>query len=135
MHQRVNKALRSSLAVAFATFQVSLVTAGNVAAPFSVSVTLSGICTSSALNRATNAYVLVTCEGKEFVGIEARPGRPFVGTHGGAYRYTFSGTSLPMLAAASASSLGDRVGLGTVTAFRVMNLTESDEQPEFLITF
>jgi hypothetical protein len=127
--------LRAAFGLLLSCTFASQGTAGTAAGEFSVSVKPVGICIGVGQSNAAQAEVRVTCQGLEFVSIEARSGRPFVGTHGGAYRYTFSGSSLPMLAAGSASSLEDRVGQGTITAFRVMNLTESDEQPQFLITF
>ncbi|NJS35282.1 MAG: hypothetical protein HC765_00765 [Brachymonas sp.] len=60
--------------------------AGIASGVFTVSVAQQprGICISSSLSQVTNAIVRVTCQGNQFVSIEPQPGRPFVGTHGGA---------------------------------------------------
>lgn len=106
---------------------------------FNVIVQPVGICISTSLSRVTNATVRVTCQGNQFVSIEPREGRPFVGTHGGAYRFAFSQRSgLPSNlggVGSGASELEDAVGQGTVTALRVLDLRESDEKLELLVSF
>ena len=116
--------------------------AATVAGSFSVAVNPVGICISSALSQQTNAIVRVTCQGNQFVSIEARPGQSFVGTHGGAhrlalYRYGFSGTR-PERADGIIGIRGavdDWIGSGTITGLRVLNLTERDERLELLVSF
>src|SRR5690349_18104409 len=44
-------------------------------------------CTSATLSAATHAEVQVVCATGQFVTIEATSGRPFLGTHGAAFRY------------------------------------------------
>lgn len=113
--------------------------AGTASAVFQVTVQPIGICISSSLGRVTNAVVRVTCQGNQFVSIEPREGRPFVGTHGGAYRFAFSqrsgfsGGSVDV--GQSASDLEAAIGQGTITALRVLDLTERDERLEMLVSF
>lgn len=109
---------------------------------FLVTVSLRGFCISSSLSQQTNALVRVTCQGNEFVNIEARPGQAFVGTHGGAhrfalYRYGFSGTRPERTDGfiGIQNAVDDWTGSGTITGLRVLNLTERDERLELLVSF
>jgi hypothetical protein len=47
----------------------------------------SGICVSEPLSEQTHAVFEVTCSSGHFVSLSPQPGRPFVGTHGGAFRF------------------------------------------------
>jgi hypothetical protein len=128
--------LRRCLAVAVASCAPAM-HAGAMAATapgnFVVTVNTAGICTSSTLSQQTSALVKVTCQGGQFVSIEPRDGAPFVGTHGGAYRYTFGrATAIPAFLQSESDS---RIGQGTITAMRVLNLTERDKQLELLVSF
>lgn len=112
--------------------------AGTASGVFNVNIRLnssdgSGICISSSLSQQTNALVKVTCQGGQFVSIEPREGRPFVGTHGGAFRFHFSGqNAIPSFLRGESDPL---IGQGTITALRVLNLTERDERLELLVSF
>lgn len=120
-------------------FNSGFVAASQVSANFFVAAKPVGMCISSSLSQVTNAIVRVTCEGNQFVSIEPQSGKPFVGTHGGAHRFAFSqrsgfvdgqvslGQSVGVLEAA--------IGQGTVTALRVLDLTEKDEKLELLVSF
>jgi hypothetical protein len=117
------------------------VNALEVSSSFLVTVRLqsAGICISSTLSRQTNALVRVTCQGNQFVSIEPREGRPFVGTHGGAYRFAFSQRSgwIGNFGGfgGGASELEDSIGQGTITALRMLDLRETDERLELLVSF
>lgn len=92
-----------------------------------------GICTSQTLSDAAHATVRVACNTGQFVSIEPAPGRPFAGSHGGAYRFNF-GPGLPF-ASGLAGSSGFHAGSGTVTALRVMNLSGRESPLEMLVSF
>jgi hypothetical protein len=132
--------MRASIAIFITGMLVaSVAKAGIASGAFNVSVDLkpnaSGLCISTSLSQQTNALVKVTCQGGQFVSIEQREGRPFVGVHGGAYRYVFSGIgSLPADLIRN-GDLDDWIGRGTVTTLRVLNLTERDERLELLVSF
>lgn len=96
------------------------------------SVPPSGICTSASASGATNATVRVVCSSGQFVSIEAAPGRPFAGTHGGAFRFNF-GPGLPLPAMAAAFNMN--IGAGTVTALRILNLNSQEAPLEMLVSF
>ena len=128
------------------TFAAPAVNAGVVSGAFDVKVNLlaqpTGICISSSLSQQTNAIVRVTCQGNQFVSIEARPGQAFVGTHGGAYRFAlyrfgFSGTRPEQVDGyiGIRGAVDDWIGTGTITGLRVLNLTERDERLELLVSF
>ncbi len=104
-----------------------------------VSYKAADFCVSTSLSQVTNALVRVTCQGNQFVSIEPRAGRPFVGTHGGAYRFAFSqrsgfsGGNVDF--GQSVSALEAAIGQGTITALRVLDLSERDERLELLVSF
>lgn len=106
-----------------------------VTVPTSPPVVAAGgsICTSVAQSDATNAQVRVVCSTGQFVSIEPAPGRPFVGTHGGAYRYSFGPNAPIAVELTGIASL--QIGAGTVTALRVLNLAESETPLEMLVSF
>ena len=107
-----------------------------VKADLEVTVQLQGLCISSSLGQQLNVLVKVTCQGNQFVSIEPRAGRPFVGTHGGAFRFAFSNAApMPPAFLGGGTAVDDWVGSGTVTALRVLNLTERDERLEMLVSF
>jgi hypothetical protein len=70
------------------------------------------------------------------VSIEAAPGTSVIaGVHGGAFRYSFgAGTLLAPGAGLTDSELGF-IGLGTITAMRIVDLTGRKERLEFLVSF
>jgi hypothetical protein len=94
----------------------------------------TGLCISSTLSAQTNALVQVVCASNQFVSIEARPGRPFVGTHGGAHRFVFSpGTVIPF-DLLYRSDISD-ISSGTITALRVFNLQRYKDRLELMVSF
>lgn len=112
--------------------------AGTAIGTFQVNITLnganeSGLCVSSALSQQTNAMVKVTCTGNQFVSIEPQSNKPFVGTHGGAYRYAFTNGTAGIGGAGITADVN--VGTGTVTALRVLDLSERDQTIELLVSF
>ncbi len=92
-----------------------------------------GICTSQTLSDSAQATVRVMCSTGQFVSIEPAPGRPFAGSHGGAYRFNF-GPGLPF-ASGLASAGATQLGAGTVTSLRVMNLSSRESPVEMLVSF
>lgn len=91
------------------------------------------LCVSQALSDATGAVVKVVCRSGQFVSIEPRPGSPFLGVHGGAFRYYFA-SGVP----ASLRFLEGRnpwVGPGTVTSLRVNYLEDLDGIVEMQVGF
>ena len=112
--------------------------AGTAVGMFQVHIRLngpndSGVCVSSSLSQQTHALVKVTCSGSQFVSIEPQLGKPFVGTHGGAFRFAFTNG----VGATNGSGLESdgSIGAGTVTALRVLNLAEGDKGLELLVSF
>lgn len=113
--------------------------AGAAASGFAVSITLNNasgpqpgqgaavpqsgpdVCFSSALGGLTRARVEVTCSAGRFVAIEALPGRPFAGVHGGAFRYV-----IPFVADNTVWGQLAAGGQGTVTMLRVYDLTRPE---------
>jgi hypothetical protein len=91
------------------------------------------VCISQTLSEQTNAMVQVICGTGQFVSIMPSPGKPFLGTHGGAFRYNFDGgkvSGVQLLDAVSAFT-----GAGTVTALRIYNANGSDTALEMLVSF
>ena len=112
--------------------------AGNAQGGFMVSVKLigTGLCVNTTLSQLTNAIVRVTCQGNQFVSIEPRKGRPFLGVHGGAFRFVFSsGAAVPGFLLGDSGGSSNLIGQGTITALRVLDLTERDGKLEFLVSF
>ncbi len=112
--------------------------AGTARGTFPVNITLgnpafggtSGFCISQTLSQATNAIVTVTCATNQFVSIAPRTGIPFVGTHGGAFRYMFESGGL--------TPPGDPLwyfGSGTVTTLRVYHVDQQERAMEVEVTF
>lgn len=92
-----------------------------------------GLCLSQSLSEATAAQVRVVCSTGQFVSIEPRPGSPFLGVHGGAYRYYFA-NGIP----AQLRYLGGSepwVGPGTVTSLRISQPEGQDGIIEMLVGF
>jgi hypothetical protein len=128
-----------ALAAGLATASSAATTSGSFNVQIRLNESASGICVSSTLSLVTNALVRVTCQGNQFVSIEPRDGRPFVGTHGGAHRFAFSQRSgYPSGFVNFGQSVGEleaAIGQGTITALRVLDLTERDERLELLVSF
>jgi hypothetical protein len=102
--------------------------AGSTSEAFNVNITLNdplsaaqGVCISESLSAQTNAIVQVVCSSGQFVRIDPDPAKPFLGVHGGAFRYHFG----PRYAIGPPDSLGGDdllyIGAGTVTAVRIYN--------------
>jgi len=87
-------------------------------------------CTSAALSTATHAEVQVVCATGQFVGIEPAPGKPFLGTHGAAFRYVLDlGGFVPTEWLLGADQNG------TVTSLRVYNVHAQGGPLEMLVSF
>lgn len=126
--------------VATLFFACSSAYAGSTNGSFNVNIRLNesstGICVSASKSVQTNALVTVTCNSGQFVNIEPRLNKAFAGVHGGAFRFSFSDRSqVPVEALQSGSFFADWVGNGTVTALRVLNMVETDEKLELLVSF
>ncbi len=92
-----------------------------------------GLCLSETLSERTGAAVHVVCESSQFVSIDPRPGRPYLGVHGGAYRYFLGqGNGFDSNYAGIANPF---IGAGTVTEFRVLSADTADGPLEILISF
>ncbi|MDB5966764.1 MAG: hypothetical protein JWQ72_3264 [Polaromonas sp.] len=93
------------------------------------SLAASGVCISQTLSEQTNSMVQVACGNGQFVNISPIPGRPFLGTHGGAFRYNFSGLT------SAFGTDSPYTGGGTVTALRIYNANGRDGPLEVLVSF
>jgi hypothetical protein len=115
------------------TVNVCLRSGADCAAPASAPVAASsGVCTSDTLSESAGAVVRVVCATGQFVSIGPRPGGRFLGTHGGAYTYSFG----PSFGAMQRSSTGElATGTGTITSFRIYNVTEIEVPLEMLVSF
>ena len=84
----------------------------------------SGVCYSRSLSEQTKALVEVACRSGAFLSITAVPGVPFLGVHGGAFRYAipFSAQG-SVFDAAVVDGFGWRTGRGTITMQRLYDLT------------
>jgi hypothetical protein len=101
--------------------------AGTIGESFAVGITLSqgseppspppsGLCLSHTLSEQTRASVVVVCRSGQFVSIAPLPGVPYLGVHGGAFRYSIGFHTEPFL----------WDGPGTVTALRLYDLSLQD---------
>ena len=92
----------------------------------------SGVCTSDTVSERTGAEVRVVCATGQFVSIGPRPSGRFIGPQGGAYTYSFG----PSFGAILRSSSGEfATGSGTITSFRIYNVTEIEAPLEMLVSF
>lgn len=96
---------------------------------FRAPVTRPSACTSETLNEQTNAVVRVVCATSQFVSIAPSPGKPFLGTHGGAFRYNL-GTG-----ATGHATTTTTTGASTVTGLRIYNAYGSAGPLEMLVRF
>jgi hypothetical protein len=119
-----------------ALLMCSLSLADTKTGAFNVNISLTakpGLCLSESLSESTGAAVHVVCESSQFVSIDPRPGRPFLGTHGGAFRYLFgSGNTLSSQYGGMPNPF---IGTGTVTELRIFNADSPDAPLEILISF
>ena len=132
--------MRNLLAWTLAACLSTTSTAATVSGSFGITIRLNesetGICVSASQSIQTNALVTVSCNSGQFVNIEPRFGKSFVGVHGGAFRFSFSDrNAVPFEALRDGKLFGDWGGNGTVTALRVMNMVETDEKLELLVSF
>ena len=119
--------LPAALAMAVLIFQTAPAAAGEASGQFGVVISLQGpgmlapppggLCISRSLSESTRALVEVTCRHAEFVRISPQPGTPFLGVHGGAYRYWTGETA-------------QLQGLGTVTALHLFASTAQEDPVE-----
>jgi hypothetical protein len=123
--------------------------AGSGAENFTVGITLSppggsgfvagpsqpprpGVCYSRSLSEKTGASVQVVCDSGQFVSIEAVPGQPFLGVHGGAFRYSMSiDRDRSLYEAAAKDPFGWRTGWGTVTMLRLYDVQHAGGPGDF----
>jgi len=132
---RALRALACGLAIGTGAAACVAGTSGSV---FQVRISLSsgmpadGVCTSDAVSGAHGALVRVVCSTGQFVSIDPPPGQPLRPTHGGAYRFAF-GPGLPR--PAMATDLGAGIGMGTVTALRVLHANGGDGLIEMWVSF
>lgn len=95
--------------------------------------TIPGVCISEVMGEFSGARVRVTCDTGRFVSIGPLPGRPFLGAHGGAFRYNFIGGNslngrLPGAGRSPTSA-------GTVTSVPVSSVVDSGTALEMLVSF
>ena len=112
--------------------------AGSGAGQFGVIIVLnppsqSGVCVSQTSSEQTNALVRIVCTTGQYVSIIPIPGKPFLATHGGAFRYNLQGGQYSTVLPAGANSFYP--GAGTVTALRIYNANGSDGPLEMLVSF
>lgn len=137
---------------------ISLITgisvAGTSAGLFSVSITLnnpgfmvpsmpgpsegvptlrSEVCISETLSQQTQALVRVACGTGQFVSIAPWPGKPFLGAHGGTFRYSMGAGKFSTAPLSSKDK--PYIGIGTVTALSVYSANDADEPIEMLVSF
>lgn len=108
--------------------------AESVGASFSVHIRLdsSGLCISEALSEEANALVSVTCSRGQFVDISPAPDKPFLGTHGGAFRFFFDAQDRLAMGPSHEFPVS---GAGTVTALRIYNADGQDGPLEMMVSF
>jgi hypothetical protein len=92
----------------------------------------AGVCYSKSLSEKTGASVQVVCDSGQFVSIEAVPGQPFLGVHGGAFRYSMSiDRDRSVYDAAAKDPFGWRTGWGTVTMLRLYDVQHAGGPGDF----
>ncbi|HKB59384.1 MAG TPA: hypothetical protein VKC56_04980 [Gallionellaceae bacterium] len=80
----------------------------------------SGMCINQALSQATRATVTVVCSTNQFVSIAPLPGAPYIGTHGGAYRYLLTPATL-----GPDDGPDWQAGTGTITTLQILHIKRS----------
>lgn len=122
------RALATGCAVALMGCLPVTVQAGGASAGFEVRIELrqspgNTLCVSESVAAASQALVNVVCSTGQYVSIEPLPGTPFVGTHGGAFRYSFGPRSTWNMTPGAASGFSEVfTGVGTVTSMRIVRL-------------
>ena len=104
---------------------------------FAVTVTLNAPqgpsrCVSEWMSDRTQAEVRVVCQTGQFVAIEPAQGKPFLGTHGSAYRFHLPFT---VVGGALVANADPHLGAGTITALRIYNVNGGDGPLEMLVSF
>lgn len=118
----------------------ALACAGTASSQFVVAVDVKQpqTCINQTLSEQTGALVRVVCQSGNFVRIDPDPSKPFVGTHGGAFRYAFMAAgAVPETAVTVDGHTGDATmyaGAGTVTGLHVYD-EGGDEHVEIQITY
>lgn len=84
-----------------------------------------GRCTSSALSSATGAVVQVVCQTGQFVSIAPDPSKPFLGTHGAAFRFSVGSDGAVMGPWQTAGS-DPFAGANSMTAMRIFNDSDNN---------
>lgn len=95
-------------------------------------------CTSEALGRAATAVVQVVCNSGNFVRIDPAPGRAFVGSSQGTFRYMVGSGGNPGEFATIATEYGGNsstAAVATVAGFSIAGNSTTDNQFELLISF
>jgi len=88
----------------------------------------AGVCYSRSLSEQTGATVQVVCDSGQFVSIEALPGQPFLGVHGGAFRYSMS---IDRDRFGTGAAAENPFGWGTVTMLRVYDVEQAAGPGDF----
>ena len=93
----------------------------------------AGLCTSQTLSQVTSALVRVACTSGQFVNIEVDPAKPFLGVHGGAYRFSFGpGLVWPQH---GYGGISPSLDAGTVTALSIPSANRGLGPIELLVIF
>lgn len=114
-----------------ASFQVRI----QLTVPGSPAAEPSSRCETQTLTAAPNALVRVVCDNGRFVSIAPDPRKPFVGSHGGAYRFHLQASAV------ANALLDDGIdpywwGRGTVTAMRIYGAPREPTDPlEMMVSF
>lgn len=129
--------LLGSLGPLFGMFMTAPAAALGDGAPMRVTINLTSPqhqrCISQSLSQQANAEVRVICETGQFVEIEPLPGRPFIGSHGDAFRYNLPFTA--NLGGTLVATTGAYLGAGTITGLRIHNVNGADGPLEMLVSF
>jgi hypothetical protein len=101
--------------------------------PVGVATLRSGVCISETFSQQAQASVRVVCATGQFVSIAPWPGKPFLGTHGGAFRYSMG---VGKFSAPSLSSKDNPyIGVDAVTALPIYSANDTDGPLEMLVSF
>jgi hypothetical protein len=133
----IQQCLRALLWFAFGLSVASPAFALGEGGAFRVTVSLNAPqeprrCVSEWLSDRTHAEVRVVCQTGQFVEIEPSRGKPFLGTHGSAYRFHLPFT---VVGGALVANADPYLGAGTITALRVYNVNGGDGPLEMLVSF
>lgn len=135
----------------FACVLVSMAVAGTSSSFLQVAITLNKpsatapplvtsspspeVCVSEALSAQTNAQVRVVCTTGRVVTIAAIPGRLFLGTHGGAFRYVFVQSNPRTISSADKRDAKADESTPSVFFRTDGETNDSAEPPEMLVIF